>query len=69
MKEIQRFRDSELKGVAMLSDVLSAEILIDCYPLVLCPVPCLLSRQCPQSQYKYTKILQSFCQHEEQPSY
>ena len=35
-----------LKGVAMLSDVLSPEILIGCYPLVLCPrpVPCLMSR-------------------------
>ena len=27
------------KGIAMLSDVLSAEILIGCYPLVLCPRP------------------------------
>ena len=37
----KRFRDSYemLKGIAMLSDVLSAEILIGCYPLVLCPRP------------------------------
>ena len=37
----KRFRDSYemLKGIAMLSDVLSSEILIGCYPLVLCPRP------------------------------
>ena len=37
----KRFRDSYemLKGIAMLSDVLSSEILIGCYPLVLsCPL-------------------------------
>ena len=52
----KRFRDSYemLKDFAMLSDGLSSEILIGCYPRVLSvPAPCLMSSQCPQSQYKY----------------